>query len=86
MRRAARVDDNQADIVDALRKIGASVYVIGLPVDLLCGYRGRSIALEVKSGDNWRLTQVQKDFFAEFKGEAYIVDSVKAALKEVRGA
>ena len=86
MRRAARVDDNQADIVAALRKIGASVYVIGLPVDLLCGYRGRSIALEVKSGKNWELTPTQKAFFRDFKGEAYIVDSVKAALKAVRGA
>ena len=86
MRRAARVDVNQTEIVKALRKIGASVYVIGYPVDLLVGYRGSSIALEVKSGDSWRLTQVQKDFFRDFKGEAYIVDSVKAALKAVRGA
>ena len=83
--RALKVDSNQKEIIAALRKIGASVYVIGLPVDLLCGYRGRSIALECKSGEHWRLTDVQKRFFADFEGEAYIVDSVEAALKAVRG-
>ena len=85
MRYAAKIDATQPDIVKALRGIGASVDFIKLPVDLLVGFKGRSIAIEVKSGDDWKLTKIQKDFFRDFKGEAYIVDSVEAALKAVRG-
>lgn len=40
MRRAARVDANQEQIVSALRGAGAYVWIIGLPVDLLVGYKG----------------------------------------------
>ena len=85
MSHAARTDGNQSDIVKALRKIGCSVDIIKLPVDLLVGHRRRSILMEVKHGKHWRLTEVQKDFFRDFKGEAYIVDSVEAAIKAVRG-
>ena len=38
MRYAARVDQNQAQVVSALRAAGAYVWIIGLPVDLLVGY------------------------------------------------
>jgi len=34
-RRAARVDKSQTDIVDALRKLGIGVEIIGKPLDLL---------------------------------------------------
>ncbi len=46
MRRAARVDANQAEIVEALRRIGARVYLIQWPCDALVAYRGRWIALD----------------------------------------
>ena len=49
MRRAARVDANQAEIVAALRQAGASVWIIGIPVDLLVGFRGMTIAVEIKT-------------------------------------
>ena len=46
MRYAARIDDNQNEIVSALRKAGATVRVVtqggGLP-DLLVGYQGKSL-------------------------------------------
>lgn len=35
MRRAARVDENQAAIIDALKRVGVSVEIIGKPLDLL---------------------------------------------------
>ncbi|HUD12004.1 MAG TPA: hypothetical protein VMS08_06340 [Candidatus Saccharimonadia bacterium] len=38
MRRAAKVDASQADIVDGLREVGVKVWVIGWPCDLLCLY------------------------------------------------
>ena len=84
MRRAARIDGNQGEIVAALRQIGCSVYYIKEPVDLLVGYRGRTVVLEVKNGPDWRLKPSQAKFFGgEFRGEAYIVQSVDEALKAV---
>jgi hypothetical protein len=54
MRYAARVDKNQAEIVKALRDAGAYVWIIGLPVDLLVGYKGHSFLVEVKDGSKKR--------------------------------
>jgi len=48
MRHAARVDSNQTEIVAAFRAIGASVFVLKLPVDLLVGYAGKTVLVEVK--------------------------------------
>lgn len=85
MRRAAKVDRNQAEIVEALRAIGASVYVIKEPVDLMVGFRKKTVALEVKNGPSWRLTPQQEKFFHGFEGEAYLVENVHQALEAVRG-
>ncbi len=49
MRHAARVDANQEQIVSALRAAGAFVWIIGLPVDLLVGYKNHTFLVEVKS-------------------------------------
>ena len=74
MRRAARVDATQPEIVKALRAIGATVWVIGLPVDLLVGYRGRTTLIEVKTIEGKRLpkasgyTRLQKDFLLDWLG------------------
>ena len=51
MRYAARVDANQEQIVSALRGAGAYVWIIGLPVDLLVGYKNHTFLVELKSGD-----------------------------------
>ena len=56
MRRAAKVDANQAEIVQALRQIGAVVQSLaavgnGCP-DLLVGYRNRLFLLELKDGSH----------------------------------
>lgn len=55
MRRAAKVDDNQVEVVRKLRLLGASVTDLsavgaGCP-DLLVGYRGANYLLEVKRPD-----------------------------------
>src|SRR5437899_12602309 len=47
MRRAARQDINHHELVEALKKIGAKCYYIKEPVDLVVGFRGRSILLEL---------------------------------------
>ena len=49
MRHAARVDANQQAIVAALRAEGAYVWIIGLPVDLLVGYKNWTFLMEIKA-------------------------------------
>lgn len=55
-RRAARRDDNEPAIIEALEAIGADVRQLsGARVpDLLVGYRGRSVLLGVKAPDGPR--------------------------------
>jgi hypothetical protein len=85
MRRAARVDANQAAIVQALRDAGAYVWVIGLPVDLLVGYNGNTWLMEVKTDGKKKLTQLQADFFgAWIGGDLVRVESPDDALKIIR--
>ena len=44
-------DANQPEIVQALRDIGARVFLIGQPLDLLVAFRGKLILMEVKNPD-----------------------------------
>jgi len=93
VRRAARVDENQPDIVRALRKTGICVQPLhavgsGCP-DLLCGYRGRNILIEIKNpekpvGDQ-RLTPDQVDWHAHWLGEVYVVMTAEEAINVIRG-
>ena len=91
MRHAARVDGNQAEIVAALRAAGASVWIIGLPVDLLVGYRQQSMLMEVKTLTGKRNpkparhTQLQKDFMLSWNGgPVSTVTDVKGALTALK--
>ena len=62
-------DENERDIVDALRKRDASVVRIsgpGVP-DLLVGYQGRTLLLEVKA-EKGKLTIAQRAFFDTWLG------------------
>ncbi len=68
MRRAARVDANQDQIVSALRAAGAYVWIIGLPVDLLVGFKGHTFLVEIKTDSKKRLTALQADFFENWSG------------------
>jgi len=82
MRRAARVDATQTQIVSALRAAGAFVWIIGLPVDLLCGYNGKIFLFEVKTNSKKKLTKLQTDFFNDWTGgNLYRVESPDDALR-----
>lgn len=73
MRRAARVDANQAEIIKGLREIGARVYYIKEPMDLIVGYRKKTVILEVKTEEG-RLTKQQAEFLSEWDGgPAFVV-------------
>lgn len=89
MRRAARVDANQEQIVSAMRACGATVRIVtqgdGLP-DLLVGYRGYTILMEVKDGHKppsaRKLTEEEQKFFENWTGGMLaIVNSVDEALE-----
>jgi len=89
MRYANRIDANQNKIVDALRKAGAVVRIIsqgdGIP-DLLVGYNGFTILMEVKDGDKVpsarKLTEAEQKFFNDWRGGLLvIVNSVEEALE-----
>jgi hypothetical protein len=84
MRRAARVDATQEAIVSALRAAGAYVWVIGLPVDLLVGYKNHTFLVECKSGPRKHLTKLQTDFFENWSGSTLArIDCPEAALRMI---
>ena len=83
-----RADANQADIVKALRDIGATVQHLhtlghGCP-DLLVGIRGINLLLEVKDGDKPQsrrsLTDDEREWHETWRGQVCIVNSVDQAL------
>ena len=85
MRYAKRVDANQEQIVSVLRAAGAYVWIIGLPVDLLVGYKNRTILVEIKSTTKSKFTPLQEDFFANWCGDGLArIDSPEAALRMLK--
>lgn len=85
MRYNLRVDANQKDVVQALKQVGASVYVIGRPVDLLVGYRQTTFLLEVKNTQTAYgrkgLSKSQLEFATSWRGgKVWAVSSVSEAL------
>ena len=87
MRRAAKQDANQAEIVARLRQCAVSVEFIGKPVDLLICCRGETLLMEVKNPDGKNaLTQEQVEFISRWPGKVHIVRSVDDALLAVLGS
>lgn len=85
-RRAAKIDDNQPEIVEALRKVGASVQSLaaagkGVP-DLLVSFRGVNYLLEVKM-EKGKLTDDQVKWHQMWQAPIYIVRSVEDALRAI---
>ena len=87
MRRAARRDDNEKQIIDALRRCGAYVKVINDDgtFDLLVAYHGVTLLLEVKDGAKppsaRKLTDAEQKFHDEWPNDnLHIVNSVDEAL------
>jgi hypothetical protein len=84
MRYAARVDANQKQIITALEAAGAYVWVIGLPVDLLVGYKGHTWLIEIKRDSKARLTPLQADFFENWSGSTLArIDGPDGALRMI---
>jgi hypothetical protein len=90
MRVAAKIDANQEQVVLALRAVGASVQTLaaigkGVP-DLLVGYQGKTLLLEVKDGRKppsaRKLTEDQLKWHGAWRGGPLaVVDGPDAALR-----
>ena len=85
-RYAASTDLNQAEIVDALRKIGCQVEIIGTPVDLLVGLRVHNFLLEIKRPGEKPRTQKQRDFLRDWPGQVRVVETPEEAIRVVTRA
>ncbi|MEQ1067238.1 hypothetical protein ABLB96_15100 [Acinetobacter sp. XH1741] len=91
MRRAAKVDANQTEIVKALRQVGASVQSLastgkGCP-DLLVGFRGTNYLMEIKDGQKVKsarkLTPDQIEWHESWRGKIYVIESTDQALEVI---
>ena len=87
MRRNARVDLNHAEIVEAFRKLGASVLSLanlgrGVP-DLLVAWCGVTMLIEVKAPKG-KETEDQLRFFEGWQGQIFIVRDTEGVLTVVR--
>lgn len=88
MRRAARIDENQPAVVDAMRKIGAVVtplHAVGGGIsDLLVSFRQRWFVLEVKNPAkpkaDQELTKDQKKWIAAQRAPVCIVKTPMDAV------
>jgi hypothetical protein len=92
MRKFGKVDANQAEIVAAIRSLGASVQSLasvgsGCP-DLLCAISGFCFLVEVKDGSKvqsaQKLTPDQIEWHSKWRAPVYIVNSVAQAVDLVQ--
>jgi len=90
LRRAKARDANEAEIVRALRDVGAGVFPLDLPLDLLVAWRGKTMLMEVKlpvgpeGGDSHsRLRPGQQRFIATWPGQVAVVRTPAEALAAI---
>ena len=84
-----KVDKNQKDVVKALRDYGADVFLLhmvggGIP-DLMVCFNDQTILIEVKDGEDKKLTPQQITLFAGWKGgPLHRVNSVQEAIEVLK--
>jgi Holliday junction resolvase len=88
VRRAAKVDANQSEIVRALRECGATVLSLaamgkGCP-DLLVGRNSVNLLMEIKDPSQKpsqrKLTDDEKEFHAAWRGNVFVIETVEEAI------
>lgn len=93
MRRAAKVDANQSEIVSALRRVDANVLIVSQlknAFDILVGFRDELFIMEIKDGtkppSQRYLTDGEmqcKNNFERVGVPYYVVNSINEALKVI---
>ena len=92
MRRAARIDENQPEVVETFEKMGASVLHThqlgqGAP-DIVIGYKNKNVLIEIKDSkkppSKRRLTPDEEKFHKLWKGDIRVVESADDAANIIR--
>ena len=90
-RRAARVDDNQKEIIDELRKLPGVCVELGHD-DFLLGYQGRTYWVELKNPNrrnadgSWKVGALKPDqlrLASDWSGHYMITDSLSEIIREI---
>jgi hypothetical protein len=86
MRRAAKRDRNEAEIVEALRKCGLHVIHADQPWDLVCSWGGYVKLAEVKAPRNMkmepeRFSAAQQHILETWQGEIDVLVTTKQAAE-----
>jgi len=81
-RRAAKVDDNQGEIVDALRKIPGVTVQTGMD-DLLVGYNQKNYWFEVKQTPKSTVKPSQYTILKEWNGHYMFAFTVDDILEDI---
>jgi len=93
MRRAAKVDRNHGEIVEAFRKLGCSVLPLhtvggGCP-DIAVGKNRKTVLVEIKDGTKppsaRALTKDEEKFHGDWQGSLFVVESISDAIALVKG-
>lgn len=93
MKKYGRTDANQQEIVALLRQIPGvtctSLAAVGDGVpDILLGYKGRNWLFEIKDGNKppskRRLTEAQKKFHAEWRGQIDVAKTFDEILEVIK--
>jgi rhamnose utilization protein RhaD (predicted bifunctional aldolase and dehydrogenase) len=84
-----RVDENQKTIIHTFIALGASVLNLstvgrGCP-DLLIGYKGKTVLVEIKRDEKAKYTEPQIKFMQEWRGGTVSrIDSVDSAIRLIK--
>ena len=83
-----KTDDNQQEIIDALRAIGASVQDLSAVgkgcADILVGQWGKNYLLEIKNPDTkGKLSTNQKVWHKNWHGQVAVVRTVEEAFRAI---
>jgi hypothetical protein len=80
-------DTNEKPISDGLRAIGAKVFQLDRPCDLLVGYRRRNFLFEVKlplgpagGSSHSELNDTEKEFHEGWRGQIDVIRSLEDAI------
>jgi hypothetical protein len=86
--RARRTDSNHSEIAEAFEALGFSVWKVNDVVDLIIGYGGVSVLVEIKDinkpPSKRRLTPREEKFWSSWKGGIELVESIDDALALAR--
>ena len=91
MRRAARVDNNQKEIVRQIRQLGYEVlriHQLKNCFDILVGARGLNFAFEIKDPSKppskRKLTEGEQDFFDRWTGQVDKVETIDEIINIIQ--